>query len=413
MRTSDFDYHLPPELIAQSPIEPRDSSRLLVLHRDTGALEHRNFRDIMDYLRPGDVMVFNQSRVIPARLYGRRCDTGSKVEFLLLRKNPEGTWQAMARPGRRLRPGVVVDIEEGKSPQPPFTKGGTETSLGADGARNKISSSGRGEQANLPPFTKDGAAERFQVEIVASYDDGLKTVRLSSEEAVERFGHTPLPPYIKEKLADPERYQTVYSRQPGSVAAPTAGLHFTDELLKNVRDLDVETVFVTLHVGLDTFKPVDEDDPADHKIHTEHYQMDSQAAEALNRARSDGRRIIAVGTTSVRVLEQAALDMEQSGATALSPTAGEASLFILPGHRFRLVDAMVTNFHLPRSTLLMLVSAFVEYGQRGGGPSTGPIPSRLSTFSRGSGRAGVLAAYAEAIEQKYRFYSFGDAMLIV
>ena len=371
MRTSDFDYHLPPELIAQSPIGPRDSSRLLVLYRDTGALEHRQFRDIQEYLRPGDLMVFNQSRVIPARLYGRRSDTGSRVEFLLLRRNAEGTWQAMARPGRRLRPGVVVDIEE-KSPQPPFRKGG----LG-------------------------GFKIGFQVEIVASHEDGLKTVRLSSEDGIERFGHTPLPPYIREELADPERYQTVYSRQPGSVAAPTAGLHFTEELLDNVRGLGVETAFVTLHVGLDTFKAVDEDDPAEHKIHTEHYQIDSQAAETLNRARSHRRRIIAVGTTSVRVLEQAALDMERRGEAVLSPTEGEANVFILPGHRFRLVNAMVTNFHLPRSTLLMLVSAFVEHVHSSGDPSTG------------SGRAVVLGAYQEAIDNGYRFYSFGDAMLIV
>ena len=368
MRTSDFDYHLPPKLIAQSPIEPRDSSRLLVLHRDTGTLEHRHFTDILEYLRLGDVMVFNQSRVIPARLYGRRADTGSRVEFLLLRRDAAGTWQALAKPARRLRAGVVVDIEQ-KSPQPPVTKG--------------------------------GPAVRFRVEIVASHEDGLKTVRLSTEEAIERFGHTPLPPYITKQLNDPERYQTVYSRQPGSVAAPTAGLHFTGELLQNIRDLGVETVFVTLHVGLDTFRPVDEDDPADHKIHTEHYQIDGQAADALNRARADGRRIIAVGTTSVRVLEQAALDMEQTGQSVLSPTESEAGLYILPGHRFRLVDAMVTNFHLPRSSLLMLVSAFVEHGVRRGGPSTS------------SGRAVVLAAYREAIDNRYRFYSFGDAMLIV
>ena len=369
MLTSDFDYHLPQELIAQSPIEPRDSSRLMVLHRDTGALEHRQFNNLLEYLRPGDVMVFNQSRVIPARLYGHRTDTGSKAEFLLLRRNADGTWQAMARPGRRLRPGVVVEIDEGKSPQPPFTKGGLDT---------------------------------LSVEIIASHEDGLKTVRLSTEEGIERFGHTPLPPYIREKLDDPERYQTVYSQQPGSVAAPTAGLHFTDDLLAKIRELGVETVFVTLHVGLDTFKPVDEDDPTEHKIHTEHYQIDSQAADTLNRARNDGRRVIAVGTTSVRVLEQAALDMDQKGQTALSTIESEASLFILPGHNFRLVDAMVTNFHLPRSSLLMLVSAFVEQGLAAAGPST----------SSGRAVGVVMAAYAEAISQKYRFYSFGDAMLV-
>ncbi|MDA0264570.1 MAG: tRNA preQ1(34) S-adenosylmethionine ribosyltransferase-isomerase QueA [Chloroflexi bacterium] len=380
MRTSDFDYHLPPELIAQSPIEPRDSSRILVMRRDSGALEHRQFPDVLEYLRPGDVMVFNQSRVIPARLYGRRADTGSKVEFLLLRRNADGDWTAMARPGRRLRPGVVVDIE--RSPHSPFTEEGTEGG--------------------------------FQVRILEARDDGLKTIRLSSEEGIESFGVTPLPPYIKAVLDDPERYQTVYSRLPGSVAAPTAGLHFTDGLLEKVRAMGVESVFVTLHVGLDTFKPVDEDDPTEHKIHTERYQIDGQAAQTLNRAKAEGRRIIAVGTTSVRVLEQAGQDMERNGQTALSETEGEASIFILPGHRFRMVDAMITNFHLPRSSLLMLVSAFVEHGRAGDGPSTGPhdASGRLSTSSRSSGRDGVLAAYREAIGKGYRFYSFGDAMFI-
>ena len=378
MRTDDFDYHLPQELIAQSPVEPRDSSRLMVLSRESGQIEHRQFPDLLQYLRPGDVMVFNQSRVIPARLYGHRVDTGSRAEFLLLRRNADGTWQAMAKPGRRLRPGVVVQIEE-PSPKfplgPPFRKGGTE-----------------GEFRS--PDTG------FSVKIIAAHDDGLKTVRLSSEEGIERFGHTPLPPYIKETLDDTERYQTVYSRQPGSVAAPTAGLHFTEDLLQKARDLGVETVFVTLHVGLDTFKPVDEDDPAEHKIHSEHYSIDAEAAEALNRAKAEGRRIIAVGTTSVRVLEQAGLDLEQSGQTALTATESEASLFILPGHKFRIVDAMVTNFHLPRSSLLMLVSAFVEQGQESNGPSTG------------SGRAVVMMAYEKAIVEQYRFYSFGDAMFI-
>ena len=380
MRTDDFDYHLPQELIAQSPVEPRDSSRLMVLSRESGQIEHRQFPDLLQYLRPGDVMVFNQSRVIPARLYGHRVDTGSRAEFLLLRRNADGTWQAMAKPGRRLRPGVVVQIEEpspksAKSPQPPFRKEGTDGGFSS-------------------PDTG------FSVEIIAAHDDGLKTVRLSSEEGIERFGHTPLPPYIKETLDDTERYQTVYSRQPGSVAAPTAGLHFTEDLLQKARDLGVETVFVTLHVGLDTFKPVDEDDPTEHKIHSEHYSIDAEAAEALNRAKAEGRRIIAVGTTSVRVLEQAGLDLEQSGQTALTATESEASLFILPGHKFRIVDAMVTNFHLPRSSLLMLVSAFVEQGQESNGPSTG------------SGRTVVMMAYEKAIVEQYRFYSFGDAMFI-
>ena len=363
MRTGDFDYDLPPELIAQTPIEPRDSSRLMVMNRNTGALEHNQFRNISEYLRPGDVMVFNQSRVIPARLYGHRADTGGRVAFLLLRRNADGTWQSMARPGRRLRPGVVVEIEQADE--------------------------------NTPFFHKDEIKGRFLVEITAAHEDGLKTVRLSSEEGIEAFGYAPLPPYIKKRLDDANRYQTVYACQPGSVAAPTAGLHFTDELLDKVRSLGVETVFVTLHVGLDTFKPVDEEDPTEHKIHTEHYQIAPQAAKALNRAKAEGRRIIAVGTTSVRVLEQAAQDLDQSGKSELSGIESEASLFILPGHTFRMVDAMITNFHLPRSSLLMLVSAFV-----GDGTSTN------------LGLDSIKTSYREAIENRYRFYSFGDAMLI-
>ena len=253
------------------------------------------------------------------------------------------------------------------------------------------------EQAdeNTPFFHKGETKGRLSVEITAAHEDGLKTVRLSSEEGIEAFGYIPLPPYIKKRLDDANRYQTVYAYQPGSVAAPTAGLHFTDELLDKVRSLGVETVFVTLHVGLDTFKPVDEEDPTEHKIHTEHYQIAPQAAKALNRAKSEGRRIIAVGTTSVRVLEQAAQDLDKSGKSELSEIEAEASLFILPGHTFRMVDAMITNFHLPRSSLLMLVSAFV-----GNGTSTN------------LGLDSIKTSYRVAIENRYRFYSFGDAMLI-
>lgn len=357
MRTSDFDYHLPPELIAQSPVEPRDSSRLMVLDRATGGKQHRRFRDILEYLRPGDLMVFNQSRVIPARLFGVRDDNGGRVEFLLLRREADGAWEALARPGRRLRPGTTVTIT------PPG--GGV-------------------------------AAAPLTVEILESRANGLKAVRLSSEDSIDRMGHTPLPPYIRQGLDDPERYQTVYARQPGSAAAPTAGLHFTPELLERIRDAGAETAFVTLHVGLDTFRPVQDEDPAAHHIHTERYSIDALTSLALNRARAEGRRIIAVGTTSVRVLEQAAADAEREG-RAFEPVAGDASIYILPGHRFRAVDAMLTNFHLPRSTLLMLVSAFAQHAAGEGV----------------SGREMMLAAYAEAVEQGYRFYSFGDAMLIV
>ncbi len=346
MRTSDFDYHLPPHLIAQTPVEPRDSSRLLTLDRATGVIEHRRFSDIPECLRAGDLMVFNRSRVIPARLHGRRAVTGGRVELLLLRRQSPGVWEALAHPGRRLQPGVRILID------------------GQD---------------------SDAALE---VEVLESRPQGTKLVRLSSEHGIDRLGETPLPPYIHQQPADPERYQTVYAADPGSVAAPTAGLHFTESLLEQLGQMGVEQAFVTLHVGLDTFRPVQGEDPTQHHIHTEYYEVSGEAAGAINRARREGRRIIAVGTTSVRVLEQAALRVEESGQGELRAVQDQAELFILPGHRYRMVDAMVTNFHLPRSTLLMLVSAF-------------------------AGREPVLRVYEEAIREEYRFYSFGDAMLIV
>ena len=343
---------------------------MLVLNRATGITEHRRFTDILDYLRPGDLMVFNQSRVIPARLFGKRDDNGGRVEFLLLRREADGVWEALARPGRRLRPGDTVAI----TPR--------------DGDRPHAS----------PPPEREGEAVPLTVEVLEARANGIKAVRLSSEEAVERMGHTPLPPYIHHALDDPERYQTVYGRQPGSAAAPTAGLHFTPELLERIRDTGVETAFVTLHVGLDTFRPVQGEDPTEHHIHTEGYSVDSAACDALNRARAEGRRTIAVGTTSVRVLEQAAADAGKEGRSEFRPVVGDASIYILPGHQFRAVDAMVTNFHLPRSTLLMMVSAFAQQGADG---------------RDDRGRRLMLETYAEAIQRRYRFYSFGDAMLIV
>ena len=346
MRTSDFDYDLPSHLIAQTPVEPRDSSRLLTLDRATSRIEHRRFTDILECLRAGDLMVFNRSRVIPARLRGRRASTGGRVELLLLRRQGPGVWEALGRPGRRLQPGVRVLID------------------------------GQGSDVAL------------EVDVLESNPQGTKLVRLSSEQGIDQLGETPLPPYIHQQPEDPERYQTVYAADPGSVAAPTAGLHFTDSLLERVRQMGVEQAFVTLHVGLDTFRPVQGEDPTQHHIHTEYYEVSEEAAGSINRARREGRRIVAVGTTSVRVLEQAALRMEESGQGELAAVQDNAELFILPGHRFRMVDAMVTNFHLPRSTLLMLVSAF-------------------------AGREPVLRAYREAIREEYRFYSFGDAMLIV
>ena len=360
MQTSDFDYHLPPELIAQTPAEPRDSSRLLALHRhrQDGGIEHRRFRDLTDYLRPGDLMVFNRSRVIPARLHGTETRSGATVEVLLVRRLEPGIWQALGRPGRRLRAGAEVII--------------------------------------APHLPDAGPAGRLLIEILETHNNGLRTVRLSREDELDNFGELPLPPYIKETPDDPERYQTVYADAPGSVAAPTAGLHFTDGMLESIRDLGVQTAWVTLHVGLDTFRPVHGENIGEHKIHTEWFDLPQDTADAINRARRGGNRIIAVGTTTVRTLEHVArnagpgITATSAGPTVreITATSGNADLFITPGHQFRLVDAMLTNFHLPRSTLLMLVSAF-------------------------AGRERILAAYQEAIQRQYRFYSFGDAMLIL
>jgi S-adenosylmethionine:tRNA ribosyltransferase-isomerase len=358
-RTADFDYTLPPELIAQTPLEPRDSSRLLVLDRATGRIVHlRRFSDITEHLRPGDLLVFNDSRVIPARIFGHRADSGTAIELLLLHRMSEGVWRCLGRPGRSLRQGTRLVLE--------------------------------------------GNGASLECRVIAAEADGVRVVQVEDEAALEGVGTVPLPPYIKEHLRDPERYQTVYARTPGSAAAPTAGLHFTPELLTRMRDMGVEMVFVTLHVGAFTFRPVRVEDPREHALDAEQFELGQQAADAVNRARAEGRRVIGVGTTSVRVLESAALLSQAGGAgpddaaTPLRAISSWAELMVLPGHRFRVVDALLTNFHLPRSTLLMLVSALA-----GAGPSTG------------SGRELVLAAYREAVERRYRFYSFGDAMLVV
>ena len=346
MLTSDFDYHLPEELIAQTPLTDRSSSRLLILNRISNRLAHETFNNITEHLREGDVMVFNQSKVIPARFYGVRDDTNGKVEILLLRKVKNLIWQALARPGRRLRPGTHISI-----------------------------------------LDKDGERSGLQIEVIESDVHGIKTIRMSTEDYIDSLGHMPLPPYIQEQLDDPARYQTVYAKETGSVAAPTAGLHFSQNMIEDIESLGVITAYVTLHVGLDTFRPIQEDNPMDHHIHTEYYEVDQQTAAILNNAKEENRRIIAVGTTSVRVLEQLGDNMLRSGSARIEATSGDASIFILPGHAFKFVDAMVTNFHLPKSTLLMLVSAFASYDQ-------------------------IKEAYSEAIKEKYRFYSFGDAMFI-
>ena len=365
MRTDDFDYHLPPELIAQTPVEPRDASRLLVLDRANGGVEHRRFTDILELIPANAVLVLNHSRVIPARLYGRRKDTGGRVELLLLRREEAGVWQALGRPGRGLRPGSVIRLEPPESSAP---------------------------EQNPTALTLSGipADQSVEAEVLSVGEEGIRRIRLSVESGIDQLGEMPLPPYIHQPLTDPERYQTVYSREPGSAAAPTAGLHFTPRLLDALRAKGVETAFVTLHVGLDTFRPVSEDNPQEHAIHTEYYELPAETAEILSGARAQDRPIIAVGTTSVRTLEQVGKDLEESGelgVNSIKPVSGQADLYILPGHQFRLVDGMITNFHLPRSTLVMLVSAF-------------------------AGRENILAAYQEAIREKYRFYSFGDAMLI-
>ena len=341
MRISQFEYSLPQELIAQTPLEPRDHSRLMVLDRSKEAIEHRKFYDLPLLLEPGDLLVFNDSRVMPARLIGRTSGSGGEAELLLLRREKPGLWQCLARPGKRLRPGTRLLFND-----------------------------------------------ELEARIVESMESGLRLVEFNDESLIEKVGQAPLPPYIHEPLQDPERYQTVYARRLGSAAAPTAGLHFTEKLMQELQARGVQMAFFTLHVGLDTFRPVDEEDPREHKLHTEYWEVSPQAAESINCARQEKRRVVAVGTTSVRVLEQTALLMEEQERDAILPGSDWADLFILPGHRFRTVDAMITNFHLPRSTLLMLVSAF-------------------------AGHELVLAAYREAIEQRYRFYSFGDAMLIL
>ena len=369
MQTSDFNYHLPESSIAQTPVEPRDSSRLLVLHRHTGDLEHRIFREIGQYLHPNDLLVLNQTRVIPARIFARK-PTGGRVELLLLRRRNELTWQCLVG-GKGLSIGTKIAVESGSGIAP-------------------------------------GA------EIIEVLNGSQRLIRFTEpiEPWFPKIGNVPLPPYIHQALKDSERYQTVYAREPGSAAAPTAGLHFTPRLLEELQGQGVKLAYLTLHVGLDTFAPVTEDDPQEHEIHTEWCELDQTSADLINRTKQAGGRVIAVGTTSVRTLESAwngyrgsslvsnpqtptsdsrlsniayrASDIEPRVSAFIGPT----SLYILPGYQFKVVDAMITNFHLPKSTLIMLVSAF-------------------------AGRQRVLQTYEAALHAGYRFYSFGDAMLIL
>lgn len=341
MKTSDFFFELPQELIAQDPLTDRSASRLLYLDREDGHITHRRFKDLKDYLRPGDCLVINDTKVLPARLYGRKIDTDAAVELLLLKRREGDVWETLVKPGKKAKPGCRLSFGDGLLT-------GEVTDVVEDGNR-------------LIHFTYEGIFE----------------------EILDQLGEMPLPPYITHKLEDKSRYQTVYARQEGSAAAPTAGLHFTNPLLEEIRSAGVKIAHITLHVGLGTFRPVKVENVKEHHMHSEFYQIDEEQAQTINQTKADGGRIIAVGTTSCRTLESA---VDEKG--FLHPGSGWTDIFIYPGYSFRMIDGLVTNFHLPESTLLMLVSAL-------------------------AGRERILAAYEEAVKERYRFFSFGDAMLIL
>lgn len=341
MNVEEFDYHLPESLIAQTPLKNRDQSRLLVLGRKTGNIAHKHFTDIMDYFEPGDTLVLNDTRVMPARLFGLKEETGAKVEMLMLTRIEDNDWEVLLKPAKRIKVGNTLSFGNGK----------------------------------------------IIAECIKELEQGGRIMRLHYEgileERLDELGEMPLPPYIKERLDDPDRYQTVYAKENGSAAAPTAGLHFTDELLQKIKDKGVNIAFITLHVGLGTFRPVSVEDIDDHEMHSEYYQMTKETADMLNKTKENGHRIISVGTTSTRTLETIRRDHEQFVATS-----GWTDIFIYPGFEYKAIDGLITNFHLPKSTLVMLVSAF-------------------------SSREYILNAYKEAVKFKYRFFSFGDAMLII
>ena len=341
MNVSDFDYELPKELIAQTPLKVRDSSRLLVLDKNNGEIKHNHFNDILKYFNSGDVLVLNDTKVIPARLIGVKEETGAVIELLLLKDLGEDKWECLSKPAKRLKIGTIVSF-------------------------------GNGE---------------LKAEVVEKFDEGLTHVKLLYDgilmEILDSLGSMPLPPYIHEKLEENNRYQTVYAKNIGSAAAPTAGLHFTPELLKDIESMGVEVVYVTLHVGLGTFRPVEVDNILDHHMHSEFYVMNEETANVLNKAKDEGRRIIAVGTTSTRTLETIASNNDGR----FVATSGNTEIFIYPGYEFKAIDCLITNFHLPKSTLVMLVSAL-------------------------AGKDNILNAYKEAVNEKYRFFSFGDAMFI-
>lgn len=341
MKTSDFDYDLPKELIAQDPLEDRSASRLMVLHRKSGTIEHRVFHDIVEYLRPGDCLVRNNTKVIPARLFGVREDTGATIELLLLKRRENDVWETLVKPGKKARTGARLVFGD----------------------------------------------NHLTGEIIDVLEDGNRLIQFHYEgifeEILDELGQMPLPPYITHKLKDKNRYQTVYAKYEGSAAAPTAGLHFTEELFQKIEEKGVKVANVTLHVGLGTFRPVKVDDVTKHHMHTEFYRVDQEAADLMNETKKNGGRIICVGTTSCRTIESAA---DEQG--VIHPGQGDTSIFIYPGYKFKMLDALITNFHLPESTLLMLVSAL-------------------------AGKDQIMNAYETAVKEKYRFFSFGDAMIIL
>lgn len=341
MKLSDFNYELPEELIAQDPLLKRSDSRLMVLNREKGSIEHRHFRDILEYLNPGDCLVINETKVIPARLMGIKEETGAAIEVLLLKRNDDRVWETLVRPGKKAKPGTIISFGNGL----------------------------------------------LTGEVVDIVEEGNRLIRFSYEgifeEILDRLGQMPLPPYITHRLEDKNRYQTVYAKNNGSAAAPTAGLHFTEELLQEVEKKGVKIARITLHVGLGTFRPVKVDNILEHHMHSEYYMIDEKAAETINSAKKDGGKIVSVGTTSTRTLETVA---DENG--IIRPSSGWTDIFIYPGYKFKIVDRLITNFHLPESTLLMLVSALYD-------------------------REKILEAYRVAVDEKYRFFSFGDAMLIM
>ena len=341
LKKSDFYFDLPQELIAQDPLEDRSASRLLVLDRKTGAVEHHTFREITNYVRSGDCLVLNNTKVIPARLMGVKEDTGAAIEVLLLKRRDNDVWETLVKPGKKERPGAKIVFGDGC----------------------------------------------LRAEVLDVEEEGNRLIRFDYEgifeEVLDRLGEMPLPPYITHKLQDKNRYQTVYAKYEGSAAAPTAGLHFTEELLAQIEEMGVNIAYVTLHVGLGTFRPVKADNILEHHMHSEHYEVTPETAELINRTKESGGRVICVGTTSCRTVESAA---DENG--RVQPGCGDTEIFIYPGYRFKVLDCLITNFHLPESTLVMLVSAL-------------------------AGRENVLAAYREAVEERYRFFSFGDAMLVI